>query len=72
MRTLSRMTVARSRQITAKGKQRRTGAIPGKYRVLISRLIGPDGTPVVLGRYSTGERRGVSRSRLVSRTMRSD
>lgn len=34
--------------ITAIGRRTRTGAIPGKYKVVISRLIGPNGSPVVL------------------------
>ena len=34
--------------VTAIGKRPKPGAIPGKYRVLISRLIGPDGSPITL------------------------
>jgi hypothetical protein len=34
--------------VTTFGKKARPGAIPGKYRVAISRLIGPTGSPVKL------------------------
>lgn len=32
--------------ITMKGKSKQSGAIPGKYRVSISRLVGPDGKAI--------------------------
>lgn len=34
--------------VTAIGRRAKPGAIPGKYRVSISRLVGPDGSPIVL------------------------
>lgn len=32
--------------VTTSGKARKPGAIPGNYKVWISRLVGPDGKPV--------------------------